>query len=519
MRMKKIVNFIQFARGTEPRNPEQDLIKPVVEQAALLQQYHFRGTMLLQYDAMIRPEFQKIAMDTSAFQETGLWLEVVQPLTESAGIVWRGRRGYSWDWHSHCGTLVGYTPDERRRLLDAAFGKFREIFGYTPESAGAWILDAVSLAHLRDTYGIKAACICKEQWGTDGYSLWGGYETAYYPSRRNGLSPAQSKEQQTDVPVFRMLGPDPVYQYDIYLDKGAKTDVITLEPGSGIFGGTGGGAYPGWVDWYLKEIFDGEKGISLAYTQTGQENSFGWDAIKRGMPYQAKKIAELRDRGDVEVLTLGETGEWFASAYGSTPPSVRAALSDWKQKGHTSVWYNSARYRINLFIEDGEACIRDCYLFDENYPERYLSEVCPGTACLFDNLPIWDGLRWNKDGKTAKLLFADTEGNSLRVRGTEYTETQNSAHVRLFFSEGEITAEFMPECIRLVSSGFDFSLSGHADADKIDTATQPAGKNRMHFTYRGFRYGLSATKGVFRTKEIRSENGEIILGFLSGTVE
>lgn len=75
--MKKIVNFIQFVRGVEPRNPKLDLIKPVVEQVALLQKYNFRGTMLLQYDAMLRPEFQKIAMDTATFQETGLWLEIV----------------------------------------------------------------------------------------------------------------------------------------------------------------------------------------------------------------------------------------------------------------------------------------------------------------------------------------------------------------------------------------------------------------------------------------------------------
>ena len=516
--MKKIVNFIQFVRGVEPRNPKLDLIKPVVEQVALLQKYNFRGTMLLQYDAMLRPEFQKIAMDTATFQETGLWLEIVQQLAESAGIVWRGRQGYSWDWHSHCGTLVGYTPDERRRLLDAALKKFREIFGYLPKAVGAWVLDSVSLAHLRDVYGITAACICKEQWGTDGYTLWGGNQVVYYPSRKNGLSPAQSRAQQIDVPVFRMLGSDPVYQYDIFLDKDEKTDVITLEPGSGIFGGTGGGEYPGWVDWYLKEIFEENRGISVTYTQTGQENSFGWDAIKRGMPYQSKKIADMRDRGDVEVLTLSETGEWFASKYGSTPPSVQAALSDWKQKGHKSVWYNSARYRINLFIEEGEACIRDCYLFDENYPERYLSDVCKDNACMFDNLPIWDGLRRNKDGKTAKLIFADTKGRPLRTDGTEYTETQDSVKVSLSFPQGKITAEFTLENVRLISSGLDFSLLGYADADKIDTSPQADGTKRIYFTYRGYNYGLLVSSGVFSGKEIRSENGEIILSFFSGTV-
>lgn len=71
-----------------------------------------------------------------------------------------------------------------------------------------------------------------------------------------------------------MLGSDPVYQYDIFLDKDEKTDVITLEPGSGIFGGTGGGEYPGWVDWYLKEIFEENRGISVAYTPDGTGKQF-----------------------------------------------------------------------------------------------------------------------------------------------------------------------------------------------------------------------------------------------------
>ena len=512
--MKNIVNFIQFVRGVEPRDPRIDLVKPVAEQVALLKKYNFRGTMLLQYDALLRPDFQKIARDAADFQEVGLWLEMVQPLVEAVGLPWRGRPGYAWDWHSHCDTLVGYAPEERRLLLDKAVETFREVFGYTPRSVGAWVLDAVSLAHLRDRYGIAAACCCKEQWGTDGYTLWGGSGVAYYPGRKNILCPAQSKKQQINVPVFRMLGPDPIYQYDVFLHKEEeRTDVITLEPGSGIFSGKGGGFHSGWVDWYFGEIFGAGRGISLAYTQTGQENSFGWDAIGTGLPYQSQKIAALRDRGEVEVLTLCETGEWFSSRYASTPPAAQAALTDWRDEGRRSVWYNSARYRANLCVENGEAFIRDCYLFDENYPERYIADVCTGESCFFDNLPVWDGLRWAKGRETAKLRFADEAGAPLRIADMQYSEEGGASVIVMRSAQGKLRIEFQPEKIRVTSSGFAFCIVGEADPAKIDAAPQPCGEKQTEFTYRGYRYAVSAEKGRFADGALRSESGELVISF------
>ena len=50
--------------------------------------------------------------------EIGGWFEVVQPLVEEAGLEWRGRKGFKWDWHSHVGFSVGYTHEERKRLVD-----------------------------------------------------------------------------------------------------------------------------------------------------------------------------------------------------------------------------------------------------------------------------------------------------------------------------------------------------------------------------------------------------------------
>lgn len=183
-------------------------------------------------------------------QEIGAWFEVVQPQAEEAGIPWRGR--YPWDWHGHVGFSVGYTPTEREALADVFMENFKAIFGQYPRTVGSWYIDAHLLGYLSDRYGIVASCNCKDQWGTDGYTLWGGYQgAAYYPSRKNAFTPAQTTEAQIPVPVFRMLGSDPIYQYEAQCGENGQP-VITLEPVCKI-----GGGDPNWVRWFFDMLQQG----------------------------------------------------------------------------------------------------------------------------------------------------------------------------------------------------------------------------------------------------------------------
>ena len=84
--------------------------------------------------------------------------------------------------------------------------------------------------------------------------------------------PAQNEQNQTPVPIFRMLGSDPVRQYDEGLGSG-RQGVITLEPVYKF-----GGGDSAWVNWYFKQFVAGNA-MEYAYTQAGQENSFTWDAM------------------------------------------------------------------------------------------------------------------------------------------------------------------------------------------------------------------------------------------------
>jgi len=199
---RQIINIINFIRGLEPRE-EVDLLGCVKEQIKLIDKYGFKATFLVQYDAMLMPEFTDMLkiLDPERY-EIGIWYEVVEQLTSACGIEWHGR--WAWDWHCHCGFPVGYTKPQREAMMDEFFERFKEYFGYYPRVFGSWLFDSHTIRYISDKYGIDAVCNCKEQYGTDGYTLWGSYYgQAYYPSRTNVFFPAQSKEEQLPVPLFR----------------------------------------------------------------------------------------------------------------------------------------------------------------------------------------------------------------------------------------------------------------------------------------------------------------------------
>lgn len=397
----RIVNIVNFIRQTEPRSAEitdDVLYETVHEQVKQLTQYDLKGTFLLQYDALINPRYQELLKgEITRGSEVGGWWEITQPHVEAAGLKWRGR--YSWDWHADVGFATGYTPEEREKLVDVYMQKFKDIFGTYPASIGSWFIDAHSLAYMYDKYGIVASCNCKDQLGTDGYTLWGGYwNQAYYPSRMNAFMPAQSADKQIPVPVFRMLGSDPIYQYDTGVG-GRLQGVISLEP---VYGDAGGSRQ--WVEWFFKSIFE-EPCLAFNYTQAGQENSFTWEAMKKGLEIQIPLLASLKKEKKIQVQTLAESGTWFKKQFPVTPPTAVTALTDVRNEGRKTIWFNSRFYRANLLWEGKSGYFRDIHLFDERLVSDYLTKAGTSNQCVYMTLPVVDGFLWSDSKTLAGLRF------------------------------------------------------------------------------------------------------------------
>lgn len=509
-----IVNIINFIRGVEPRDPALDLLEPVEQQIALVQSHQLAATWLVQYDAMIDPRFRELLLDgLDESQEVGLWLEIVQPLVEKAGLPWRGR--FPWDWHADVGFSIGYTPQERERLVDVCMEDFRAIFGDYPHSVGSWLLDAHTLQYLAERYGVCGACICRDQWGTDGYTLWGGYfNQAYYPSRMNAYMPAQRAEHQIPIPVFRMLGSDPIYQYSMG-HPGEAQGVTTLEP---VY--KEGGGSPPWVRWFF-DLSCGGPNLSFGYMQVGQENSFGWPAMAAGLTDQIEEVARRAQCGEMWVETLDASAAWYRAQYPVTPASAVTALTDWKGEGKRSVWYGSRYYRANLFWEGDSFRVRDLHLFDERYPERYLTERCDTADCTYDTLPVVEGFLWSdtetQAGLTPVMLLPD--GSLEPWTGQEPAITEEDADTLLvnWPSTGTLTMRLTPTALSFQSTAPAWGLRlgwGQSVQPPITGLSETA----IQYEYRSFRYQVACTRGSLRTLEdggilLLPQDGQVTLSF------
>jgi hypothetical protein len=398
----RIVNIVNFIRDIEPRDPDNItkdvLYQTVAKQIELMNKHQLGGSFLLQYDALMDERYQDLLKKLpKGIFEIGAWWEIPQPLVEKAGMKWRGR--YPWDWHADVGFSTGYTPAEREKLIDVYMADFKNIFGYYPRSVASWFIDEHSLNYMYEKYHIVASANCKDQYGTDGYTLWGGYwNQAYYPSKRNAYMPAQNKEQQIPVPIFRMLGSDPIHQYDDGLEH-ARQGVITLEP---VYPKAGGDST--WVHWFFQQLIKGPS-MAFNYTQAGQENSFTWSAMSKGLEMQFPLIAKLRDEKKIRVETLAESGEWFKKQFPVTPPTSFTALEDVNDGNKKTVWFNSRYYRANLLWEGGTLRFRDIHLFDETLASRYEKTPVTSNECMFYTLPVMDGYLWSKQGSYAGGWF------------------------------------------------------------------------------------------------------------------
>ncbi len=488
----KIINIVNFIRDIEPRDAsitKYVLYQTVVNQISLMKKYNLGGTFLLQYDALIDKRYQDLLKTLPKDQfEIGGWWELPQPLIEKAGIKWRGK--YAWDWHSDVGFSVGYTPDERKRIIDVYFADFKKIFGYYPKSIASWVIDAYSLSYMYDKYKIVASANCKDQVGTDGFTLWGGYwNQAYYPSRVNAYMPAQHADKQLPVPVFRMLGSDPIRQY-----ADGRT-VTTLEP---VYTHAGGNEQ--WINWFF-HTFVTDPSLGYNYTQAGQENSFTWDGMKKGLEWQMPIIAKLKQEGKVRVETMETSGKWFRKSYKVTPATSFTVSKDLAESDKKTIWYNSRFYRTNLLWENGNLRIADIHLFNEAIPDKYLNNVTTINQSFFYTLPVVDGFQWGKPNHPEGFrLMMNDGGKEVPVKGGNPTFKnldETTAHVSWPVGSGSFEIDLNENTMTISTknnAAADWFLDLYVDAN-AKTAFETVDKGVAIYKFDGHAYRLETTQG------------------------
>lgn len=200
-----IVNPVRISQYTkDPR-------ASVTSEYEVVKEFSLPATWLLTYDVINKQELVDVFRLMDEKQELGIFLEVTANFAKEAGISYH-ETGF---WHHATSVfLSGYTQEERRKLIDTVFEKFKEVFGYYPDSVGSWWTDSYSLAYIKEKYGITVNLGLADQFSTDGYQVWGTpWQVPFYPSKYHTGIPAVDKETKLDVVNLQWAARDPYNGY------------------------------------------------------------------------------------------------------------------------------------------------------------------------------------------------------------------------------------------------------------------------------------------------------------------
>jgi len=502
--MKKtvIVNLYNFIRMShaEPSVFIQDDFETVKNQMILARQYGFPATWALKYDALMEPRYQELLKACAGERdEISAWWEITEPLCKKAGVRFRGIWTEDYDDRVNSAYSIGYEPEERRRLVDAYMKDFREIFGCYPRTIGSWVLDTATISYAAERYGVVGAAICRDQMGTDGFTLWGGFPNGiYYPSAKNENIPASDSQGQLQVPMFRLLGPDPIYNFEQDVRSGLQ-GVYTLEPSWLI------GRDPKWISWFFGCLTE-EDALGVGYAHVGQENNFLWENIKPGMEPQLKELKKLEAEGKIRVETMADSATWFLRTYRLTPPATFQASRDWdEEKSLSAQWYACSNYRVGFLGEEGRLRIRDFFLYRQDYPSRYLNASMTSTKSFFDALPVlfpqlWirqekhnDGSRMGSDRHRPYIRLVDERGQEPTGMVHYSARNELTAQAGLWEEEsGRLLAEFSMEPDQMLLEG-EYGL--RFDCLPVFSACDGG---QITMEYEGFSYGFLVEEGEIR---------------------
>lgn len=350
-----------------------DPISSLLAQYKEISKRDLPATWLLTYDVLDLSKLDQFIKNVDTKQEFGIWMEVTPILAEKSGVIYNK----SDSWHrSKSVFLSGYQQEERTRMIDTTFNRFKQRFGYYPKSVGAWWIDAFSLEYMQKKYGITANLVVTDQESTDGYHVWGQYWfSPYYPTKLHAAVPAQNAQNKINVVNLQWAARDPFNGYGPN-----RASLFSTQ------------------DWFVINLPISylEKLINL-YTNKGF-NEFGHMVIGlegdlEASSYSGIYASELEliknkiYAGELAAVTMSEFADWYIKKYPDVSPEQVFYSNDLLEMPDiASFWYQSPKYRIGFKANGGKVSIVDFRTYSDLYREPYYQS--PNKELdLYINLP------------------------------------------------------------------------------------------------------------------------------------
>ncbi len=264
-----------------------------------------------------------------------------------------------------------FSMEDKRRIVDEVFGRFREVFGFLPTSTGSYYMDAELVNYIKERYPMVKAAVatCWEE-GPKAYhnanNSWytlldGGPWNPWIPSKRNIHCPASDEADDIGIVAIPHL----------------SRDLMAVFDGPGSYYGTHpqnilrGMVYEDREIPYFMNIVDqyrsmakynGGYSYNMMFVGPGWMSRSGrWEAdydflvksYEDGMAY----YGQLKKDGQAVDLTMSE----FADVYRADRPYMRPECTLWKDilygSKHQQFWFVDPFMRFCLDMNLGGAMI------------------------------------------------------------------------------------------------------------------------------------------------------------------
>jgi len=408
--LRPSLTIINLVRGNGLGHENDDLALSLKAQWQVTRETEVNATWLLQYGALDDPDIITVVKNEMSGQEFGLLFEIDRNFAQKANVLYRGQG----PWYFSDGLFLNsYDRGERHALIEEAFSKFEQIFGYYPKTVGAWWIGGDSLSYMQKKYGITAALRAADQFDLDMYSLWGTpWSMPYIASRVNEAIPAKSYDDSSKVVILQWAARDPF--------KGYGDPLFSLQDYS--MRGYG----PEYVN-YLADIF-----LPAPYTNLviGLENGGTLEELNKGYKTMIVKAKELEKERKADILLVKDFSRQYLEQKKVFPYKSYFLSQDYDSKNQ-SFWYTSENYRAAIQKTGDSIYLVDVRDYSTKVDEDF--DILPNTQSrLRINTPeIIDSMRF-PDSKI--FLTASKEPLSIK---------ENNDAVELFSGEFRI-ARFTP---------------------------------------------------------------------------
>jgi hypothetical protein len=394
---QKQITIVNPIRGEDFWNYKYSILDTPKKQYELINNKALEATWMVRYDALKNNDVESFLKSLNSKQEVGVFLEVTPTLTSDAQVTYN----QSANWHYAKSVLViGYSQEDRKKLIDTVMSKYKLVFGKYPKSVGAWWIDAYSLQYMRDKYQIEVNMDVSDQFSTDGYQVWGQYWSApFYPSKRNALMPASSESEKIGVTTIQWAGRDPFNGYG----NGVFESTYSVQANDYMLHDLG-------VDYFAK--------LLQPYPQVtvGLENDFDW--AKYGEEY-SKQVSYVGSLKDFQIVTMQKFGQNYRAANPKISPKLAIVSDDALGSDGKVVWYQTDKYRVGLFINSEGVVIRDLRQFNDGVEEACFAKACETLKLGFSANQAIDevnyGTRWVLDQGNVTNFKQEQTSEGLKI--------------------------------------------------------------------------------------------------------